>query len=109
MDGCICTFAQTRIVRPTCRDDKRPGSERTLKNRSRLHAKKRRRFAAPVSPVRSSFITKTVREQRHRSHHKGATGRFELATNGIPFYAIANFDKTSLHALNSWISPQILP
>ena len=40
--------------------------------------------------VRRSFITTTVREQRHRSHHKD---RFELPTNGIQFYAIANLDK----------------
>ena len=42
--------------------------------------------------VRRSFITTTVREQRPRSHHKGATGGFELATNSIQFYAIANLD-----------------
>ena len=44
------------------------------------------------------FITAIVREQRPRSHHKGATGRVaplwcDLATNGFQFYAIANLDK----------------
>ena len=55
-----------------------------------------RRFAAALLP--RLFGTNP------RSHHKGATGRFELETNGFQFYAIANLDKTSLnntvHSLN---------
>ena len=47
-----------------------------------------RRFAAALLP--RLFGTNP------RSHHKGATGRFELETNGFQFYAIANLDKTSL-------------
>ena len=42
------------------------------------------------------FITTTIREKSSRSQHKGATVGFELATNGIQFYAIVNLDKTSL-------------
>ena len=49
-------------------------------------------FLVVKAEVRRSFITTTVREQRPRSHHKGATGGFELATNSIQFYAIANLD-----------------
>ena len=46
--------------------------------------------------VRRSFITTTVRDQSPWSH-KGPTVGFELATNCIQVYAIANLDKTSLH------------
>ena len=44
--------------------------------------------------VRRSFITTTVREQHlTRAPPVG----FELATNGIECYVIANLDKTSLY------------
>ena len=51
-----------------------------------------RRFAAALLP--------RLFGKNPRSHHKGATGRFELETNGFQFYAIANLDKTSLHLSN---------
>ena len=50
--------------------------------------------------VRNSFITSTttVRESGRISGHttRAPPVGFELATNGIQFYAIANLDKTSL-------------
>ena len=49
--------------------------------------------------VRRSFITTNVREQRPRSHHKGATGRVRTGDHGITFYAVANLDKT-IYAMN---------
>ena len=39
-------------------------------------------------------------------HHKGATGRIELAANCIKFYALANLGKTSL--LSRWIKSDLL-
>ena len=39
---------------------------------------------------RRSFITTTVREQRPRSHLKGATGRVRTGDQRYPVYAIAN-------------------
>ena len=53
-----------------------------------------RRFAAALLP--RLFGTNP------RSHHKGATGRFELETNCFQFYAIANLDKTSLQRYTMW-------
>ena len=55
-----------------------------------------RRFAAALLP--RLFGTNP------RSHHKGATGRFELETNGFQFYAIANLDKTFTTLLSAQIA-----
>ena len=51
----------------------------------------------------SSFITTTVGEQRPRSHQRELQVGFQLATNSIQFYAVANLDKTSLLSLT--VSP----
>ena len=52
-------------------------------------------FCRVKAEVRHSFITTTVREQIP-GHTTRAPVGFELATNCIQFYAIANLDKTSL-------------
>ena len=49
-----------------------------------------RRYASAVVPhlkaaeVRRSFMTTTVRDQIPRSHHKGATGRFQTGDQPYP-------------------------
>ena len=50
--------------------------------------------------VRRSFITTTVREQRPRSHHKGATNRVRTGDDGIRFYAIVNLGNASPDGTN---------
>ena len=44
----------------------------------------RRRVDACKAEVRRSYITTTVREQRPRSHHKGATGRVRTGHQRYP-------------------------
>ena len=46
--------------------------------------------------VRRSFITTTVRENVPGHTTRAPPVGFELAANGVQFYAIANLDKTSL-------------
>ena len=59
-----------------------------------------RRFAAALLP--------RLFGKNPRSHHKGATGRFELETNGFQFYAIANLDKTSQYRDNNMLQYKMI-
>ena len=45
--------------------------------------------------VRRNFITTTVREQSHRSHYKGATGRVLTGDQRYPVLCHCQLDKTS--------------
>ena len=58
--------------------------------------KKKRRFAAALLP-RLSVFGNNIPGHTTRAPPVG----FELATNGIQFFAIANLDKTSLKGLNN--------